>query len=305
MLPYDATGDNIANKVSDEVHQCTNNPAIFPVQGAFYLKSLIVHGVLKGTETVRELSVIDDYGLGPLYASRSYASGKHAYSYFVLYRLSEYDSITITYQAVGGNVDSVLMAEIANHPATLLDREDPAFWLSLNGESCIRRTVDIDPEFKDMDVLQLLYNGLRRIEEQLRAPNAFLLETSHQYNLLVDQLNQDRVIYENLLANLQYQISTGQITINVSTNPAPPIIAKQKLELLEIVGGVITLSLEPLDGIDGICNFGYVAHLAEDGSTSYATVKPVLTNTKQFTIDTNSEEDWNGRFVTIQYQYLL
>jgi hypothetical protein len=299
MLPYDASGINTTNKVENEVHQIINSPAIFPINGAFYLNSLVIRATIKGTNTVKELSIVSDYGLGPLYASRAYNAGKHAYTYLVLYRIAEYESIELDYQAVGGMPDSVLLTEIANSTATDIDKQQPAFWLSLDGENCIRRTVDIDPDFKDMDILQLLYNSLKRIEDQLHSPTILVSEVSQQYGILVEQLTQDRDRFENLLAGMKFAIDNGQITINTIVG-----ITKQKREILEVINGAITLSIEPINGIDGICNFGYIANLNLDGSTSYATVGAVLGDSMKFTVETNNEENWDGKMITIQYLYL-
>ena len=74
------------------------------------------------------------------------------------------------------------------------------------------------------------------------------------------------------------------------------------MESVAVVGDEITLSHEPRGGINGIMNFGTVRYMDENNSAFDAPVIATV-DPKVFVVSADSEGQWDGNSVKIQYIY--
>lgn len=162
---FDPTGVNPDNRVNNEVHAIDGSIAVIPFHGAFYREGLVVEAsLIMGGNTITEILRRDaDYVFSPLYVRPSAVSGKDAYSYILL--RGEWDSVKLTYQAVGGmyGTDTDLLTKVAN---AVIDRTNITAWLTITGSDSYHPS-SRNPIEQKVSEIEVMNSGLGRIYEAI------------------------------------------------------------------------------------------------------------------------------------------
>ncbi len=170
-LSYDPYATNHDNRFADEQHDIIDSAAVFPLNGPFYDIDLVVTGIDADTNVSQSLVPNYDYAFSPLFASRAAATGKSVYSFIVVIIPERWQSVFITYRAVGGDNDATLLTEIAN--LGNFNRLDPSYWVSLSGENVALRVAGINPDLQHLDMIEILNIQMEKLISALGTPQAY------------------------------------------------------------------------------------------------------------------------------------
>lgn len=88
------------------------------------------------------------------------------------------------------------------------------------------------------------------------------------------------------------------VDAQVATAGASPL-----LESLVVAGGTITLTQTPKGALSGVMNFATV-RFVDEGGIAYDAPLVVTANPKEFTISTDTVNQWDGKTVQVQYLYV-
>lgn len=75
------------------------------------------------------------------------------------------------------------------------------------------------------------------------------------------------------------------------------------LESLVVAGGLITLTHVPKGGLSGVMNFATV-RLVDESGVAYDAPLVATGNTKEFTVSTDTTDQWDTKTVQVQYLYV-
>ena len=171
-IVYDPTGVLPGNLVSDEEHTPVIGPDIHTNQGPFYAHGLIITGTLVAGGATVPLALFADYVWSPMFSVRSAEVGQEVYSYILLTDYTKYSSIQLTYQAVGGSSDDVLLSEILS--AGDFDRTNFENWSSFVGDMITLSVPGGAFNIKNTGVAHMLAAKLDVIADELRTPSSYL-----------------------------------------------------------------------------------------------------------------------------------
>jgi len=147
------------------------------------------------------LNLFVDYNWGPLFAQRSGDTGKEVYSFFLLTDYTKWTSVTITYQATGGDPDTVLLNQITNMGS--FDRTDINNWLSIQGDITNLALAGVDYNLKNVSVAYLFASKLDAIAVAMRTPSTYL-----------SFINNDFANMQTAVTTIQGQLSSWTTTFN-------------------------------------------------------------------------------------------
>ena len=186
-LSYDPTGIIPENLIANEIHTPVIQPAIFPREGPFFESSISVLGTVTGTDNVIALELYTDFLWSPLFSLRTDSTGKDIYSYFILTNYTRWSRLSITYHGVGGEVDKVLLAEIA--AAGDFDKTDKSIWLRFEGDETSLQMSGVDYNLKNTGIANLFSQKLENIATALRVPSTYLTFITSSYVPLRNEVN--------------------------------------------------------------------------------------------------------------------
>ena len=164
-LVYDPLGSLAANLIHNEIHTPIAEPDVFTNKGPFFANSLIVSGTTHGG-VVKDLVYGVDFTYSPLFVTQVVQTGKQIFTYILLADYTNWASVTLQYQALGGNVsDVVLLAQILN--VGNFDRSDKYNWLSLTGEQSVYNPGGINDNLSNAGVATLLASKISALTNRL------------------------------------------------------------------------------------------------------------------------------------------
>lgn len=186
----------------------------------------------------------------------------------------------------------------------VLDADESGKWAIFAPTTILEGTVTVWTKLYDQDVLtnSLTAEGIKLAYESLENTNAFTDDEKLRVAaaLTTAELAQE-VDAESPTAETDVA-SVAAVAAYVADNA--PVI-KQVVAIKEnlvVAGSTITLSQTPKNAINGILNFGTVRYIDNDGiaydAPLVATAEPT-----EFTISTDSADQWTGNSVQVQYLY--
>lgn len=219
---YDPTGVAPANLITNEIHSSLTEPDIFPVQGTFYAQGLIVSGVstLSGETVILQQFI--DFVFSPLYADMSAATGKEVYSYILLTNMPAWTSISLTYQAVGGIQDNVLLSQII--AAGVFDRTNIDNWLTFQGDITSLNISGGNYDLTNTGVAYLFSAKLDAIALALRTPSTYISFINTDFANLKTQVAGIQASFSSLNTAVQNSgILNGTFSGSGSSTPSVDI----------------------------------------------------------------------------------
>jgi hypothetical protein len=194
----------------DEIHTVTN-AAIFPTNGPFYINDFVVSGTHSGSPTQIPLTFGVDYIYSPRFNIIKNLLGLDAYSYIVLLNHSHWNSVTLSYHAVGGLTDEILLSEIGG--AGNFDRNNLTIWNSFVGDAELLSKLRIDDLLSQTANVFILSRQLEIIANSISAVPNWLIELQGNYAALVENVNGVRAIADNFSVLLtQNGVTSGTYT---------------------------------------------------------------------------------------------
>ena len=105
---YDPTGLASANRIENEVHSIIDRGIVLN-HGPYFKNELMVEG-FDGSNWV-PFTAQEHFTYSPMFTRASAATGKEVFSYIVLLiKLSDYQQVRVTYQALGQYEDTGILA---------------------------------------------------------------------------------------------------------------------------------------------------------------------------------------------------
>lgn len=194
-LTLDSSGVSLSNRVLNEVHSSISEPDIITAQGPFYLTSMSVTGVPSGGGASVPLTPYVDYTYSPLFTTLTSNTGQQVVTYILLNNWSNWSSVSLTYQAVGGVLTDIELAtEIV--AAGNFDRTNIYNWLSFTGDSSLNNLVN--QPIDNISALNILSAKLSELAIASRSPSSFV-------TLFTNQL----VPLSAAITTVQNQLSSG------------------------------------------------------------------------------------------------
>lgn len=166
-VSFDPTAAKAANQIHQESHSLTTSVAIFPTEGQFYIKDLLVEGQ-RPDNSWEVVNGTDGYFLSPLDMEMVQVVGKEVYTYLVI--MKTYDAVRITYRATGGRPDSTLLAEIQARGT--FNRRAHTEWTIFRGQEGIVKPYARNPELRGLSAMEVLNSQLGDIVTELRESRA-------------------------------------------------------------------------------------------------------------------------------------
>ena len=179
---YDPTGVLPANLITNEAHTSILSPQVIPVNSPLYSEGFVMTGIAAGGSTVVPLQLYVDYIWSPLFATRSADTGREVYSYVLLLDYTNWSSISMTYHAVGGDPDDVLLTQII--VAGNFDRTNVANWQTFEGDLAALNVTGVDYDLKNTGVAYLFAGKLDAIARNLSSPASYISFIESQFNPL-------------------------------------------------------------------------------------------------------------------------
>lgn len=189
-MNYDPTGISIANKIVDEELTITTTK-IELNEGVFFTNSFIIKGKLSNETIYTELVHGTDYTLSPNFKEESDKISNELASFIILTDFSLYNTVQVTYQALGDNrVDNVLNEEILN--LDTFDLNNVAIWSSLTGQ---KSTTSIEVENVAF-TLSKYVSKLDKVVNKLRESETYL-NNGERVNLLTVMSLINKALWNN------------------------------------------------------------------------------------------------------------
>jgi len=300
-LVYDPSGLLASNSITNEIHSPITEPDIWPSQlvtnssdgssasTPFYKLGLSVTGIAVGsTSGPTALVEFTDYVMSPLFATRSADTGKEVYSYILLINYTNWTSITLNYQAVGGDPDTVLINQIV--AAGTFDKTNLETWQTFTGELATLGQVGSNYSLTNTDTVNILSGNLNSIALALQAPNGYkqTLDTN------ISTLNSEVTGLQSTVNSLQADINNLTQGVGLtSLQIAPTIASVGDIKLISEIdsGSLSTISSNwiPCDG-SAVSQTTYSLLYNKIGNTYYTTAGtgqfnvPNLANTVSGTV---------------------
>jgi len=165
-VTYDETAGAAANRFT-EVHDTLRTVGIFPTRGAFYKHTLVLEGNdLAQTAGWVPLKENLDYHFSPLFLPLTSMTSREVHTYLVSNNRFRY--IRVTYQAVGGYVDTILVNAIQEEMVKpTFDKSSPQHWLDFRGNERYQREFR-RPLLKNDQLCAALTDGVSAIAETVK-----------------------------------------------------------------------------------------------------------------------------------------
>ena len=229
----DPTGLNPDNLVIAEEHQTTANSvrAVAPNSGAFFAESMLVYD----GDTNTQLTVGTDYKCVELLQDATLKYGKEICVLLLIINPAVSSSVTITYQAVGGQFQYDGSA-IANLYETVIKDNRPVDW-----ENVLNRPLEYPPTMHN-HLLEDVYGFEPVVAAIERVRNAIVLSDVPAFEAVIDWMNER--------AN---QISTAmneQTTVVREHNDArnnPHVVTKAQVGLSKVENNEVVSAVEIID----------------------------------------------------------
>ena len=229
----DPTGLNPDNLVIAEEHQTTANSvrAVAPNSGAFFAESMLVYD----SDTNTQLTVGTDYKCVELLQDATLKYGKEICVLLLIINPAVSSSVTITYQAVGGQFQYDGSA-IANLYETVIKDNRPVDW-----ENVLNRPLEYPPTMHN-HLLEDVYGFEPVVAAIERVRNAIVLSDVPAFEAVIDWMNER--------AN---QISTAlneQTTVVQGHNDArnnPHVVTKAQVGLSKVENNEVVSAVEIID----------------------------------------------------------
>jgi len=205
-IVFDPTA-SLPGNTQSQTFATISDPYISPSEAPFYHTNLIVTGIkLSNPNVTINLTPFIDFTFSPLYTKQSEATGLLIYSYILLTNYSQWESITVNYQAVGCERDSVLLYQIVE--LGNFDRTDLSIWESLTGDQNINSD-EISPDvFTNSRTAFLFAKQINGLSSRLAdTPNSEI-----STNQLLQTLTQKVNSLELRLQNVQNILTANSIT---------------------------------------------------------------------------------------------
>jgi hypothetical protein len=213
---FDSTGTNVANKVVDETTPVSGSAAIFTANGPFYALGLTITGVETVGGATRELVYGADYMLSPVFAIIFNLCGLEAYTYFLLQNRTAWTSVTVTYQAVGGVKDTVLLEEILALGS--FDTANLTIWQGLVGDGAVTANQKITDLLSQTANVFVLGKQLEAIGNNMTAPNGVVRELATAYQNLESTYSVLNSSFQNWLVSMaQAGLTVDELSTAVTT----------------------------------------------------------------------------------------
>lgn len=220
MYPYtfDSTGTSTANLITNEVHSSLTEPVIFPAGGPFYGTSLVITGIPNGSVSPVPLVLGVDYQFSPVFGLIYKLLNLPAYSYILILQMSNWASIKITYQAVGGVVDNYLLSQVATMSGA--SRLVLSNWQALLGDELLLANQDIATMLSEGSNAYVISEKLNTILAAVDAPTNLLTAIRQAFT---DMQNSNAGLASNLVA-LKTEVDQLNANINSFGNYFPSLL---------------------------------------------------------------------------------
>ena len=225
---FDSTGLSANNLIANEVTSPIISPAIFTAKGPFYSNNLIITGKPTGSLIDAPLVFGTDYTFSPAFSLLLNLIGLNAYTYILLLNYTSWDSISITYQAVGGLLDEPLLLEISN--LGTFDRTDISIWNSLIGDASVTTNLHIEDLLSQTANVYVLSKQLEIIAKEIQAPTDLYQAVKREMVSLIESnaslqtiINSWRAAFEQMgLFTLGLNAGSGTAGGTGATGPTGP-----------------------------------------------------------------------------------
>lgn len=149
---------------------------------------------------------------------------------------------------------------------------------------------------------ELTAEGVKQLYESNADTNAF---TDADVAKLGEALVTGDVVLEidpeDVYAANQVPSVSALVAYVAESSPEAPVLAVAK-ETVVVAGSTITLAHAPKNGTAGVLNFATVRHIDGDG-IAYDAPVVVTAEPTEFTISTDTADQWDGLSVQVQYMY--
>lgn len=218
-LAFDGTTINPANLKTD-VFASPANPALITSYGPFYTNNLVITGVPIGGGSAVPLVLFQDYQFSPVFQLETQNTGFYVYSYVLLTNYANWSTVSVTYQAVGGNsTDTALQTQITL--AGAFDQTQLDNWLNFTGDLGFLN--DLTGGLTNINTVYTLASKLDAIAIALRTPSTYLSFITNTFTpqlTIISNLVASFNSLSNTLSNSGF-LSAGSVRIRLS---APIII---------------------------------------------------------------------------------
>ena len=268
-MPYDGTGLASTNLVTPEVHSPITVPVIWPTAGCFYNQNLTVNGVSSTDGTTKTLTLFSDFTFSPEFISQSQATGLEVYSWVLLTNYTAWTSITLTYQAVGGDIqDSILLSQVANANMTLAQQQDINNWLNIPGDIAALSAQTMGQDLNSSGMAYMFATKLSALAQALSTPSTYLTFINSTFTTL-----------QNTVTSVQTQVNALQASISSSglldgNWVSPDFVTNQINNALGVLQNYATkaqgLKADAIGGVTGLVKSnGHSVFAAAVANTDY------------------------------------
>ena len=247
-VTYDPTGTNSANLIPNEITSPVVQPDIFFTQGPIYGTSLAVIGIPVSGGAPVTLTPLLDFTWSPLYLSASENTGKVVYSFILLNNYALWSSISCTYQAVGGDVDTTLLANI-----TVLgnfDKTNINIWLGIKGQTNIGLGTGYTPNGNN-NWLTSFTDRLTNLANAVSIPNSLVKFISYNIINLTNTVTSNYTSLTTSISSLSTTVSSNYTSLTASISSLSTTVSSNYTSLSNLITAIsaIVLNIENVNGI--------------------------------------------------------
>jgi len=293
VMAYDPTGVAGGNLVTSELHTLGSSAAVVTAAGPFFRNGLIVTGTLAADGSSVTLVYGTDFIFSPLFLSKSLQVGQEIYSYVLILKPTIWTDVSVTYQAIGGDVDVVLLDEMANatyDPLVVTDYDQflgQAYTLAPNNTVVPTSQLNWLEAYSggiDSLVVQLRNRSTNRIEDLIlsnaansRAQDVYLAKTLSSVDVQDSKVSELLTAKDNLSAGI-----TSSTTVNTQQDADIATATTNLADLnarVDIATTDIQTNTSSLTTIDGTIttHSNTLATLTADSSTTTTAVTDFTT----------------------------
>lgn len=183
---YDRYANNPANFIENEIHvvNVDVDRSIFLEHGAFYddQNGLVLEG-RQGAGAWELLNPEVDYQYSPLFLQAAAKTGKQVFSYLIL--IKSYDSVRVTYRALGKFEDTILLANVAT---SSIDRSKIHAWDTIWAPSEYYNPRARDVDLHDKTSLEVFNEAIQRLLISISNPLSSSVLTTADVTKLQQQV---------------------------------------------------------------------------------------------------------------------
>lgn len=229
----DPTGLNPDNLVIAEEHQTTANSvrAVAPNSGAFFAESMLVYD----SDTNTQLTAGTDYKCVELLQDATLKYGKEICVLLLIINPAVSSSVTITYQAVGGQFQYDGSA-IANLYETVIKDNRPVDW-----ENVLNRPLEYPPTMHN-HLLEDVYGFEPVVAAIERVRNAILLSDVPAFEAVIDWMN----ARANQISTALNELTTVVQEHN-DARDNPHVVTKAQVGLSKVENNEVVSAVEIID----------------------------------------------------------